>query len=281
VRSTDIHRRVFKTGSKTYFNSSLFFPAAVRDDVFILYGFVRVADNYVDAVPQQGDEFEAFVSRYRAARAGDVVDDIIVDSFVELERRQGFQNEWTDGFLKSMELDLTKRVYSTVEETLEYVYGSAEVIGLYMAQIMGLDDSAHHAAQMLGRSMQFINFIRDIDEDNGLGRTYLPLGETTLPDLRPETTRESPVEFQRFLRLQLERYRKWQAEAEEGFAFIPRRYLAPIKTASDMYNWTAEVIENDPFVVYNRKVKPSRGRILSRLIRNLLSPGSGTQESGV
>ena len=278
MRSTELHRQVFRSGSKTYFNSSLFFPPHVRDDVFILYGFVRVADNYVDAVPQQVREFEEFVERYRAARAGKSVDDVIIESFVDLERRRGFESVWADGFLKSMALDITKRVYSTVEETLEYVYGSAEVIGLYMARIMDLDSEADEAAMMLGRAMQFINFIRDIDEDNQLGRVYLPLGETTLQDLSPETTRQSPDEFVRFIRSQLERYQVWQTEAEKGFGMIPRRYRVAIKTASDMYNWTASVIAKDPFIVYERKVKPARARILRGILWNLTAGGKIPEE---
>ncbi|MFP4114494.1 MAG: phytoene/squalene synthase family protein [Spirochaetota bacterium] len=273
MRSTELHRDVFKSGSKTYFNSSLFFPPDVRDDVFILYGFVRVADNFVDAVPQQPDEFRRFVGRYRSALAGTPADDVIIDSFVDLSERRGFRAEWTDGFLRAMELDLEKRVHATLDETLEYVYGSAEVIGLYMARIMRLDPVADDAARMLGRSMQFINFIRDIAEDNELGRTYLPISESSLPDLNERTTREQPDEFRRFLGVQLDRYREWQAAAEAGYRFLPRRYLVPIKTAAEMYNWTASVIEADPFVVYRRKVKPGRGRILGRVLGNFVRPG--------
>lgn len=275
MRSSEIHREVFRGGSKTYFNSSLFFPADVRDDVFILYGFVRVADDFVDAVPQREVEFREFVELYRKARAGATVGNTIIDTFVDLERRKGFKEEWTDGFLHSMEMDLSRRFYRDVSETLEYVYGSAEVIGLFMARIMGLEERAEHAAQMLGRAMQFINFIRDIDEDNELGRTYLPMAETDLKDLKEPTTTAAPDEFRRFLRSQLDRYAEWQSQAETGYRFLPRRYLIPIKTAADMYNWTAEVIERDPFVVYQRKVKPSRLRIVGRVARNALAARRG------
>lgn len=273
MRATDLHRRVFKSGSKTYFNSSLFFPVDVRDDVFVLYGFVRVADNFVDSVPQQPEEFHRFVDAYRRSLAGTPSGDVIIDSFVDLARRKDFQPDWTDAFLHSMELDLTKHVHATVKETLEYVYGSAEVIGLYMSRIMGLSSRADHAARMLGRAMQFINFIRDIAEDNRLGRIYLPISESSLADLSPETARADSAEFVRFLRKQLDRYRSWQQEAEAGYVHIPRRYLVPIKTAADMYNWTASTIEHDPFVVFDHKVKPSRARIVARVIGNFVAPG--------
>lgn len=266
-----IHYETFKSGSKTYFNSSVFFPRDVREDVFVLYGFVRVADNYVDQVPQDAAGFYEFRRAYHEALDGKPSGRVIIDSYVELAERHNFPDSWTEAFLHSMEMDLSKKRHLTIQESLEYIYGSAEVIGLFMAKLMALPEDAYPAAQMLGRAMQYINFIRDIAEDNELGRTYLPLSETTLPDLTEESARENPEEFNAFLAAQLERYRIWQSEAEEGYHFIPKRFLVPIKTAGDMYNWTAATIANDPFLVYSRKVKPRRGRILAQVVRNALT----------
>ncbi|MFP4373474.1 MAG: phytoene/squalene synthase family protein [Spirochaetaceae bacterium] len=262
------HYRVFRNGSKTYFNSSVFFPKDVRSDVFVLYGFVRVADDFVDSAPQDASGFRAFRTAYRQALDGKPAGDEIIDPFVELSRRRRFAPEWTEAFLSSMEMDLTKTTYRRLEETLEYIYGSAEVIGLYMARILELPTAAFHAAMMQGRAMQFINFVRDVAEDNGLGRTYLPLAETTLPDLSEDSARADPGEFERFIRAQLDRYDEWQAVAEGGYDFIPKRVLVPVKTASDMYNWTGRVIRENPMTVFSRKVKPSRPRILLNVARN-------------
>lgn len=263
-------REIFRRGSKTYFNSSRFFPPDVRDDVTVLYGFVRVADDFVDRVPQDASGFHTFVEHYEAAIAGRASGVEVIDSFVELTDRRSFDPAWTDAFLRSMEWDLTRKTYQKVEETLEYIYGSAEVIGLYMARILTLPREADHAARMLGRAMQFINFIRDIAEDNQLGRTYLPIGETTLESLREEDARHDPEEFRRFVNAQLDRYRRWQAEAEQGYRFIPARYLTPIKTAGDMYNWTGRQIAADPFQVFQGKIKPSRARIVVTGLGNRL-----------
>lgn len=270
-----IHARVFREGSKTYFNSSRFFPQDVREDVYILYGFVRVADNFVDAVPQRPEEFYAFKERYHRGMAGETTGDPIVDGFVDLARRKQFDPDWTEAFLRSMEWDLTKTTYRTIEETLDYVYGSAEVVGLFMVRLLDLPQEAEESAAMLGRAMQFINFIRDIDEDNRLGRTYLPLDETSLPDLQEETAMSNPEEFGAFLGRQLARYREWQSRAEAGYRFLPRRYLVPIKTAGDMYNWTGARIAADPFIVFRRKVKPRRRRIVLQGLRNTLFPSRG------
>ena len=274
--SGTIQAQVFKAGSTTYFNSSLFFPPAMRAEVFALYGFVRVADNFVDAVPQEAEAFRRFVARYRAAWAGAPAEDAIIDDFVALARQLEFAPAWTDAFLSSMEADLTKRIYRTEEETLAYVYGSAEVIGLYMAKIMRLPDEAQFAAQRLGRAMQIINFIRDVAEDAAMGRRYLPLerGGVRLLDVPDDWlparawAQAHPAEWTGFLRGHLERYAAWQAEAEAGYSFIPRRPRLAVRTAGDMYNWTARRIAADPFVVFERRVKPKKGRIVLQALWN-------------
>jgi phytoene synthase len=275
VSVEQIHRRTFRQGSRTYFNSSLFFPQEVRRDVFALYGFVRVADDYVDSIPQDSDGFYRFKASYQRALKQGPIGDPIIDAFVELAGRKRFDPAWTEAFLHSMELDLSKKEYDRLEETLEYIYGSAEVIGLFMAKVMDLAPESFPRAEMLGRSMQYINFIRDIDEDRTLGRRYLPLEGTPLESLDPDYVRSRPVQFSEFLRHHLDKYRVWQQEAEEGFHYIPRRYLIPIKTASDMYNWTARTIEKNPLVVFERKVKPSKGRIWWTVLANLLGVGPG------
>jgi len=263
--------RIFKSGSRTYFYSSVFFPARVREDVFALYSFVRTADNFVDEIPQRPEAFYAFKESYLRARQGAASRDIVIDSFVALARRKSFDPQWIEAFLHAMEMDLTKRVYATLDETLAYMYGSAEVIGLMMARILDLHPASYPYARSLGRAMQYINFIRDVDEDLALGRTYLPLEQSGLQALHHDHALQNRNAFEHFVRRQINLYREWQIEAERGFAHIPRRYRIPIKTASDMYKWTAMTIFRDPFIVFRRKVKPTVPRILATVVRNSLA----------
>ncbi len=265
--------RIFFEGSKTYFTSSLFFPRTVRNDVFTLYAFLRVIDDLVDSVPQKSDEFYEMRRLWNHATAGVPSGNPLIDDFVSLSDRRAFKKEWTEAFFHSMELDLRKREYNSLSETLEYVYGSAEVIGLYLIRIMELPDTATHPARMLGRSMQYINFIRDIAEDNALGRRYLPLRDSPLTSLLPQEAARKPDAFRIFINEELDRQQSWQHDAERGFPLLPRRYRIPVATASDMYRWTAETIRRDPFVVYRYKVKPSRVRILFTIFRHFLIAG--------
>ena len=271
MKKNDIHYRIFKKGSKTYFTSSLFFPPDMRDDVFILYGFVRTADDFVDEIPQDRDGFYRFCDKYRSVMSGKGdCGDPVIDSFVELSKRRNFDPGWAESFLHSMELDLVKNEYDTIEETLEYIYGSAEVIGLFMARVMDLPEESLFNARMLGRAMQYINFIRDIAEDNELGRRYLPLTGFKLKDLSERHCRDNREEFEAFHRHQIRLYTEWHRTAEEGYRYIPGKMRVPIKTAEDMYLWTASVIAKDPFIVFSRKVKPSKGRIIRQVLKNFL-----------
>jgi phytoene synthase len=268
---------IFKQGSKTYFYSSLFFPTYAKKDVFSLYGFVRKADNYVDSIPQDINGFYEFKEKYYKAINGNKTNDIVIDSFVELANKKGFNPEWTEAFLKSMESDIMKSRYENIGDTIDYIYGSAEIIGLYMAKIMDLPNEALYYAKYLGRSMQYINFIRDISEDLKLGRIYMPGDEMKkhgLISLDYDYTKTVPEKFSSFIHEQLKHYCKWQHIAEEGYKYIPKRYLIPVKTASEMYNWTAEKIYKNPFMVYHKKIKPQVSQIISTTIINIIDPRS-------
>jgi len=265
---------IFKAGSRTYFTSSLFFPQAIRREVTVLYAFVRVADDFVDRLPQDAAGFYRFKDTYDKARRGAPCSDPVINEFVGLSQKRNFDPRWVEAFLKSMEMDLTKKTYANLAEIEEYIYGSAEVVGLMMALILKLDIKALEYARLQGKAMQYINFLRDIAEDQTFGRTYLPreqLLKSGLTSLQLDEVKKQPQQFKAFIRGEIGRYRAWQIQASEGYKYIPRRYLIPVKTAADMYAWTARQIEQDPFIVYRERVKPSVLRIFSRIMYNILT----------
>jgi phytoene synthase len=270
----ELQRKIFKAGSRTYFYSSLFFPRGVKEEVFTLYAFVRKADNFVDCVSQDSEGFYRFRNEYeKALLGGKKSEDPIIGDFAELVRRKGFDPQWVEAFLHSMEMDLFKQSYRDLSELEEYIYGSAEVIGLMMAKILELDRAAYSYARFQGKAMQLINIIRDINQDLSLGRVYLPQDEIKqygLDALDYPAVSKQGAAFEEFIRKQLRRFADWQAEAEKGYRYLTRRYRVPVKTAADMYRWTARQIEKDPFIVYRKIVKPSCWRILSGVLLNWL-----------
>ena len=96
-----------------------------------IYGFVRTADDLVDTPYPDEAQFYRFKHKYELAKSGTKTGDVVIDSFAELEQRRKFDPKWTKAFLNSMEMDLTKKTYDTLDDVLDYVYGAAEVMGLY------------------------------------------------------------------------------------------------------------------------------------------------------
>lgn len=271
---------IFKNGSTTFFTATLFFPAVQKKAVFDLYAFVRVFDDFVDCVPPQKIEFFNLKAEYQGvlsaqSPASSVSEKHteVIRNFVQLQNDFDFDQKWIESFFESMEADLIKTSYMTMQETEHYIYGSAEVIGLMMAKIMKLDSDSFPAAQALGKAFQYMNMIRDVADDLVLGRTYLPVEEYEkygLTEISKTEATSKPEQFDKFIQAQIKFYKQWREQAVTGFHFIPRRYLKPIKIALNLFDDTIEEISKNPLVVFERKVKPSKFQIATTVIKQSL-----------
>lgn len=262
-------REIFSKASTTYFYATFFFPKHTRKDVYTLYAFVRVADDFVDNLPQDADGFMMFRRAYESALRKPCGDDII-DNFVSLAKRKFFDLAWVESFLDAMEADLTKSEYNTLDETISYMHGSAEVIGLMMCAILGVTQEAYEAAKYQGRAMQYINFLRDVSEDLDLGRVYIPKTVLAKYELYPLTKKKARNNqlFDEMMRDEINRYLEWQRKAEDGYKYLPKSFRVAVRTASDKYNWTAKKIQKNPQCIFSKKIKPSKLQVLLRGVYN-------------
>jgi 15-cis-phytoene synthase len=308
-KTKKLQLEIFRNASKTYYYSSLFFPKKFKDDVFTLYAWVRLADNFVDVIPQQKKEFlefkkitfakiDALESRtdsrkilmstrktnFDSPESNSVLSDetlAIILEFVKLYERKKFKREWITAFLDAMESDLKKVLIKNKTELENYMYGSAGVIGYMLCAIFEIkltQKNAYVAAKNLGYSMQYINFIRDISEDTQLGRTYLYefRESTTQKPNNAQVKTKSPKdvnqkEAQKISSLQrhLLEYKRYAKSAEKGYSFLPYRIRVCVLTAQSLYLWTAKKIAQNPKIVFERKVKPSHLKILMNFIQSL------------
>ncbi len=154
----------------------------LRAPIFDIYGFVRFADEIVDTFHDYDKEtllndFE--VETWKAINTGISLNPIL-HSFQHVVRKYNIPHDLIVAFLHSMRLDLNKTDYKTVHELNEYVYGSAEVVGLMCLCVFCEGDMQQYEAlkgeaRSLGAAFQKINFLRDIQADfNNLNRTYFP-----------------------------------------------------------------------------------------------------------
>jgi hypothetical protein len=164
--------------------------------VHALYGFTRFADEIVDRTESQppaerAAELSAWSTGFVAGLRGEPVDDPLLPAVLHTIAVFGLDLEDFEKFLRSMEMDLTVTGYPTYEDLLEYMEGSAAVIGTMMLPILGSSDpvAAREPARQLGFAFQLTNFIRDVAEDLARGRVYLPEEGIALRDLSRDVER--------------------------------------------------------------------------------------------
>lgn len=157
------------------------FDPSIRGPVYAIYGFVRFADEIVDtfhAYPQ-----EALFNKFKEDTWHAIDERIslnpVLNAFQEVVHAYGIERELITAFLNSMEMDLTRSTYSA-DGYEEYIYGSAEVVGLMCLHVFCNGDPELYArlkepARRLGAAFQKINFLRDLKSDfEERGRVYFP-----------------------------------------------------------------------------------------------------------
>ncbi|SFU38712.1 Phytoene/squalene synthetase [Pustulibacterium marinum] len=158
----------------------------IRQDIHNIYGFVRFADEIVDTFHEYDKErlFNKFESDLEEALADKISLNPILNSFQHTVNKYEIDKELIDAFMHSMRLDLSKKEYTTTEEYNQYIYGSADVVGLMCLKVFVKGnqerfDQLKDSAMALGSAFQKVNFLRDLKDDfEDLDRTYFP--ETNL-----------------------------------------------------------------------------------------------------
>jgi phytoene synthase len=162
-----------------------------------------------------------------------------------------------------MTMDLTVQEYESYEDLIEYVHGSAAVIGLEMVPILGpLHNDAFEAAKKLGIAFQLANFIRDVDEDLDRGRVYLPLKELGQFGVTREMLEERVLtpEIIEALKFQIARVRQLQAEAAPGIQMLEATSRPCIEAASTLYCGIVDEVEKIGYDIFNHRATTSTAR---------------------
>lgn len=155
---------------------------SIREDIYSIYGFVRFADEIVDSF--HGFDKETLINDfeneyYKSQKAGISLNPIL-NSFQNTVRKNNISDDLIQAFLKSMKMDLVKSEYHTKDEYEEYIYGSADVVGLMCLKVFVKGDQKKYddlkdEAMRLGSAFQKVNFLRDLKDDNlVLNRNYFP-----------------------------------------------------------------------------------------------------------
>ncbi len=262
-------KRLNALHGKTYFLATLLLPKAKRPFVHALYGFARYADEIVDDLASElsvTEKAEALSTRGNTVLADlkkGTSQDHVGRALIDTVNRFDIPHEHFEAFLHSMTMDLTVQEYESYEDLLEYVYGSAAVIGLQMVPILGpLHNDAFAAAEKLGIAFQLANFIRDVDEDLDRGRVYLPIKELAQFGVTREMLEERLLtpEIIEALKFQIARVRQLQAEAAPGIAMLEATSRPCIEAASTLYCGIVDEVEKIGYDIFNQRAKTSKAR---------------------
>ncbi len=155
---------------------------SIREDIYNIYGFVRFADEIVDSFHgyQKEQLIQDFETDYYKALESGISLNPILNAFQITVKKNNISDDLVQAFLKSMKMDLVKSEYNTKAEYDDYIYGSANVVGLMCLKVFVQGnqekyDALKDEAMRLGSAFQKVNFLRDLKDDNlVLNRNYFP-----------------------------------------------------------------------------------------------------------
>jgi len=181
---TDVSFKISKLVTSSYSTSFSiavkFLQSDLRKAIYSIYGFVRFADEIVDTFHNHDKKFllQKFEKDYYEAMDQGISLNPILNSFQETVKKYNITDDLIQAFLNSMKIDLSKNDHTTEDELNEYIFGSAEAVGLMCLKVFTCGDDTVYSelylpAKKLGAAFQKVNFLRDMKSDTeSLNRRY-------------------------------------------------------------------------------------------------------------
>ena len=263
LKSAQLASKVVTQTFSTSFSSAItLFSESIRQDIYNIYGLVRVADEIVDSY--QGDEAEDILNQleqevYQSIKRGFSAN-VIVQSFCITANRYSIDKSLIEPFFSSMRMDLTIKTFSK-EEYKNYIYGSAEVVGLMCLKVFvdGEDKEFNNLKEgvcALGSAFQKVNFLRDIKDDyNTRGRYYFPVGsfENFSEQIKSSIIDDIEKDFK---------------VAQEAIEKLPKNARFATRLAFDYYNQLLSKLKITPAdEIKNTRISVSKTTKLKILMR--------------
>jgi len=250
----EFSRQKIEHGSKSFAMAARLFPPDIRASCYMLYAWCRHCDDVVDdqvlGFRQQPGTFgadnsaastselvEELEAKTRAACRG-TADEPVFQALAEVCKRHEIPERFPLDLIAGFEMDAGKRVYTSIEDTLEYSYHVAGVVGVMMTMLMGARDrETLERASDLGIAFQLTNIARDVVADHEAGRVYLPelwlfeAGLTRETMASPENLKKLYAITERLL----DTAEPYYASAERGLPALPWRCAWAVASAARIY----------------------------------------------
>jgi phytoene synthase len=273
-------RELHKRHGRTYYLATRLLPAWKRRHVHALYGFTRYADEIVDrteALPavDRAARLTEWSDRFVAGLRGEPVDDPLLPAVLHTIAVFDLDVDDFAAFLRSMAMDLTVTSYPSYDDLLDYMEGSAAVIGTMMLPILGSSDpaAAREPARQLGLAFQLTNFIRDVAEDLDRGRTYLPDEHLAAFGVAREDLegRRATPKIKTLIRYEVSKAREHYAAAAPGIPLLNPGSQACMRTAYRLYAGILDEVAAADYDVFTRRATVPGRRRAAVAMRSLLT----------
>ncbi|WP_127505376.1 phytoene/squalene synthase family protein [Actinoplanes solisilvae] len=276
-------RELHKRHGRTYYLATKLLPAWKHRHVHALYGFTRYADEIVDETSDlppiaRAERLTQWSAAFVAGLRGEPVDDPLLPAVLHTIAVFDLAVDDFATFLRCMAMDLTETSYATYDDLLDYMEGSAAVIGTMMLPILGSSDpaAAREPARQLGFAFQLTNFIRDIAEDLERGRVYLPESHLNRFGVTDDDLARGLVTppVRELIRYEVGVAREHYAAAAPGIVMLDPASQACMRTAFALYGGILNEIEANDYDVFSRRATVPNRRRASVAMRSLLTkPG--------
>ncbi|MFL2610374.1 MAG: phytoene/squalene synthase family protein [Flavobacteriaceae bacterium] len=256
--------KVTKTYSTSFSLATRLLSENIRRDIYNIYGFVRFADEIVDSFHDYDKKelFKDFSIDLSKALKNKIHLNPILNSFQHTFHKYDIDISLVNAFMKSMKMDLSKNKYTTVKEFKEYIYGSADVVGLMCLKVFVQGNQKLYLnlkenAMSLGSAFQKVNFLRDLKADKeDLNRSYFP--NTSFKNLEEKDKSFIISDIEKDFSKGLEGIKNLPIEAKFG-VFMAYRY----------YNQLLKKLKKTPATeIINRRIRVPNLKKLELLTRS-------------
>jgi phytoene synthase len=268
--------------AKTFYLGTLLMPPAKRRAIWAIYVWCRRTDELMDSTEAQArplqelaDRLDAWEERTRELFDGQVRDGLDLVMRDTLERYPQPLQPYLD-MIEGQRMDLRQHRYASFEELELYCYRVAGTVGLMTQEVMGLDPAytsapwsdapdTSEAAVALGIANQLTNILRDVGEDRGRGRIYLPQDDLARFGYRVAELLAGVLNdnWRDLMRFQVERARAWFNRSEAGVRWLAPDARWPVWASLRLYRGILDVIEQHNYDVFNKRAYvPRAGKLL-------------------
>jgi len=278
-------RHIARSAAKNFYYGFLALPAKKRDALSAVYAFMRRADDISDdpAIPaeQRREKLAEWMNGFRRVVEGERTDDPVLFALADAQKHYNIPLEWLEKLVQGTGMDVPPQPenatgaapqlqYETFDQLYGYCYHVASVVGLVCIRIFGYRDArAEKLAEETGVAFQLTNILRDVKEDAGLGRVYLPREDFVRfgLDAQALANGSAPQSLRPLLEFEAQRAREYYRAGDELLPLINEDSRAALWTLVEIYRRLLQKIVARDYDVFTRRVALSPAEKLAVMLK--------------